>query len=219
MDMKVVAIVGMGPGVSFAVAKKFASQGYSIAMIARSAVNLKGFQDKLENMGYSATPFVASADNPDTLKVAFASIYDQMGGIDVLVYNAAAMTQIKPMDLEYDQLLTDFKINVASALLATQLVVPKMKAQGFGTILFTGGGFSLEPMAAFTSLGIGKAGIRNLTFSLHKDLKSSNIRVSTVTICGLVKEGTKFDPDLIAAKYWELHKQSVPVGEREYIFQ
>jgi hypothetical protein len=70
-------------------------------------------------------------------------------------------------------------------------------------------------MPAMASLGVGKAGIRNLAFSLFAELKDSGIHAATVTICGLVKPGTAFDPDKIAESYWALHAQPPGAFERE----
>jgi hypothetical protein len=73
-------------------------------------------------------------------------------------------------------------------------------------------------MPALASLGVGKAGLRNLAFSLFSDLKASGIHAATVTICGVVKVGTPFDPDRIAERYWDLHVQEPDKWDREVIF-
>lgn len=69
------------------------------------------------------------------------------------------------------------------------------------------------------SLGVGKAGIRNLAFSLFAELKDAGIHAATVTIGGLVKPGTAFDPDQIAEAYWTLHVQPKGSFERELVLQ
>jgi len=84
-------------------------------------------------------------------------------------------------------------------------VIPAFIEQNKGTLLFTGGGFAVAPSAKYTSLSIGKAGIRALAFALAEELNPQGIHVGTVTIAGNVSPGTFFDPDLIAERYWELH--------------
>jgi len=113
----------------------------------------------------------------------------------------------------------DLRISIGGALAAVQAVLPAMKERGHGTLLFTGGGFAFEPMAAMASLGIGKAGLRNLAFSLFADLNEAGIHAGTVTICGLVKPGTAFDPDKIAESYWSMHAQPKGGFERELMFK
>ena len=72
-------------------------------------------------------------------------------------------------------------------------------------------------MPAYTTLGIGKAGLRNLCFSLYQELKSKGIHAATVTIKGFVKPGTKWDPDAIAEEFWKLYLQKPGEFEREII--
>ena len=86
-------------------------------------------------------------------------------------------------------------------------------------LLTGGGGFAFEPMPALASLGAGKAALRNLAFSLHAELKDSGIHAATVTICGIVRAGTPFDPDRIAESYWALHAQAAGSFEREVQFR
>ncbi|MFX8782095.1 SDR family NAD(P)-dependent oxidoreductase, partial [Acinetobacter baumannii] len=90
--------------------------------------------------------------------------------IDVLIYNAAGLTMSVPTALSPEQLSADLNVSVVSALAAARVVAPSMIAAGRGSILVTGGGFALRPMAAMTSLGIGKAAVRNLAFSLAEEL-------------------------------------------------
>jgi short-subunit dehydrogenase len=131
----------------------------------------------------------------------------------------AAFTPGKPSAIWFAQLIKDFQVNVAGALVAVQQVLPAMKAKGRrGTILLTGGGLALCPAADAASLAIGKAGMRSLAFTLAQELKDSGIRVGTVTICGTVQPGTHFDPDAIAQAYLALHKAS-DTPETEMIYK
>ena len=215
MDNKILTIVGMGPGVSYSVAKKFANNGFSIAMIARNENRLNDYKAEFQKMNLKAEGFKADASDEGSLKEAFEKIHSSIGKTSVLLYNAFSMRQSYPSQLKYEDCIADFKINVAGALAAFQLVLPSMLERKQGTILFTGGRTALEPMPIYSSLGIGKAGIRNLCFSVYEELKSKNIHTATVTIMGLVKQGTKWDADLIAEQYWKLHLQKPGEFEKE----
>lgn len=217
--MKVIAIVGMGPGVSLAVAKRFAKEGYSVAGIARRPETLKEQIDALKAIGAKATGHVADSGDSASLSAALGRIVTEMGDPDVLIYNAAGV-RFKPLaDLSAAEFNADLQVSIGGALAASQAVLPSMRRAGRGTILFTGGGFAFEPMPALASLGVGKAGIRNLAYSLYADLKDTGVHVGTVTICGPVKAGTVFDPDKIAQAYWTLHAQPKGSFEREIMFR
>lgn len=203
---KVFAIVGMGDGNGLAISRRFAKEGFAIGMISRNESKLQGFKDTLQAEGYEAHYFTADAGSEVSLKSAFASVRSTLGNPEVLVYNAAAPTMKNVLDETFESLLDDFKVNVAGALVAAQEVLPAMREQRKGTILFTGGGFSLYPSPDFASLSLGKAGIRSLAKIMSEALKNESLRVGTITICGTVSPtDTKYNPESIAENYWAFH--------------
>lgn len=219
MSDKICTLVGIGPGLGMAIAKKFGSEGYQIAMIARRSDAIDQYKNILNEQEIKAQGFSADASNTESLVNAFEKIQQTIGKSEVLIYNAAALKQGYPMSITAEDLVQDFKVNVAGALTCVQQVTPYMKEQKQGTILLTGGGFGLDPYPQFASLSVGKAAIRNLCFSLAKELEPDGIHVATVTICGVIKPNTQFDPDLIAQAYWKLHNQKQETWEREYMYQ
>jgi short-subunit dehydrogenase len=219
MTKPICTIVGMGPGVSYSVAKKFGENGFGIAMVARDLKKLTKLELELKDEGVEAHSFIADASDENSLKAAFANIKSEIGNTDVLVYNAAVLKQGNLLITPTDEILNDFKVNVAGAITSIQQVAPNMKNSKQGTIILTGGGLAITPYPAYFSLAIGKAGIRNLTFSVAGELEPFGIKVGTVTICGLVKEGTKFDPKHIAEEYWKIYSQKGGTRQREIVFQ
>ena len=211
-------IVGMGPGVAYGVAKKFGENGYGIAMIARDLKKLTSLELQLKDEGVEAHSFVANAGDENSLIHIFAQIHKELGPTDVLLYNAAVLKQSNILNTASTDVIEDFKVNVLGAIVSVQQVAPVMKEKRKGSILLTGGGLANVPHPAYFSLAIGKAGIRNLTFSLAGELEPLGINVGTVTISGLVKPGSRFSPDIIAAKFWEIHTQKGP-RQREIIVQ
>lgn len=216
---KTVTIVGMGPGISAAIARRFGKEGYAVAGIARRADALREQIDALKATGVEASGLVADSADYAALVEALGKIGAASGSIDVLVYNAAGV-RYKPLaQLSADEFSADLRVSVGGALAAAQAVLPAMRARGAGTLLFTGGGFAFEPMPALASLGVGKAAIRNLAFSMYAELKDLGIHAATVTVAGVVKPGTPFDPERIAEAYWGLHSQPKGAFERELVFK
>ena len=218
MDQNLCAIVGFGTGVSMSVARAFGKEGYALALLARNPTKLVANAQALQTEGYTVQTFAADAGDEKSLILVFAQIRAELGNPEVLIYNAAAFTPGKPSAIGFPQLIKDFQVNVAGALVAVQQVLPAMQVNRHGTILFTGGGLALYPSADAASLAIGKAGIRSLAFTLAQELKDSGIRVGTVTICGTVQPGTHFDPDAIAQSYLALHNAS-ETPETEVIYK
>jgi NADP-dependent 3-hydroxy acid dehydrogenase YdfG len=217
--MSNVVIVGMGAGVSAGVARRFGREGFTVSALARRADALDAQVQALQAAGVQAEAHAVDAADPAALRVALDAVAARHGVPDVLVYNAAGV-RYKPLaELTPQELAADLQTSVVGAFAAAQAVLPGMKTRGSGTILFTGGGFCFEPMPALAVVGVGKAGIRNLAFSLFADLKDTGVHAATVTICGMVKPGTPFDPDRIAQAYWTLHAQPAGSFEREIQFR
>jgi short-subunit dehydrogenase len=204
---KVCVIVGAGPGIGEALAMDFARLGYDIALVARNVAKFTEFLLEISKLGRRAHAFGADAADETSLRDAIARAQAELGHVEVLVYNAASGRRSKPSVLKTAEMLEEFRINVGGALIAAQCVADGMKARRRGTILFTGGSFAYEPAAEYSSLSLGKAALRNLTYSLAQELGAFDIHVATVTVYGFVQRGTHFDPRRIAKSFVELHHQ------------
>lgn len=195
-------IIGAGAGNGAAIARRFSTGGYRVLVASRRFDEMHKLAASLRPSAADAAGMSIDASDPAHVTSAVA----EAGPLDVLIYNAAGATMATPTALTPEKLAADLNISVVSALAAARAAAPAMIAAKRGTILFTGGGFALKPIAAMASLGIGKAAIRNLAFSLAEELSPNGIRVGTVTILGTVKAGTPFDPDRIAEVFWKLHE-------------
>lgn len=206
MTDKVIAIVGMGGGIGYGVARKFGKQNFVVAMIGRNGKKLREYKDMLEAEGIKSEFYVGNAADEFSLRDALRRIEEELGTPDVLHYNVAHIRNKPLLEESVQEMVHDFKMNVFGAIVASQEVVPGMKKRGNGCILLTGGGFALYPDPNFGSLGVGKAGIRNLNLSLAKALEGSGLYSGTVTVCGIVNASNPVhNPENIAAKFWEIY--------------
>lgn len=220
-------IVGMASRIGLAVAKKFAEEGHTIAMIGKTKFLLDKYNSKLSEMGYKDLhPFVAEGGSLAALENAFKDIFAKLGTPDVMVYNESVIATGNASEITGDSILEDLRINVAGALVSANMVIPSMKKRGRGTILFTGGEFATNPEPEYASAAIGHAANRNLCFALAKELEPYDIHVATVTVHGLAKvqsvfdpEGVKFEPDVIAEKFYQLYTQPVGLFETEVVYK
>jgi NAD(P)-dependent dehydrogenase (short-subunit alcohol dehydrogenase family) len=192
------AVIGAGLGVGAGIARRFAKDGYRLALFSRSGA--AEVAQTLSNEGCDATGYSLDAGDFDAVTAAIASL----GTIEVLAWNAAAFSVASPSKLPAQNLVDDFKVTVAGAVAAIQSALPAMPF-GKASILLTGGGFALYPSAQMFSLGIGKASIRNLASTLFQELQPKGIRAGTVTIMGTVAPGTAFDADKIADAFHSIH--------------
>lgn len=202
---KTIVIVGAGPGMGNHIARRFAAEDFRVVLIARDKERLARDAAAFQAEGIEVFVQMADAADPHTLRAAFAAILEQVGPIDVLVYNAAVLAPGLPSEMSAEEWQRRYQVDVASALLCVQLALPGMLAQKAGTVLFTGGGFALHPVAEYASVSVNKAALRALAMALNQELKTKNIFVGTVTIMGNVEAGTHFSPERIADVFWQLH--------------
>ncbi len=210
------AVVGVGPGIGMAVASRFGAEGYKIVLMARSKDKLTSYAAELERDGIQSNSYPLDAGNFNAIRTVFKQAQSELGPMDVLIYNAANYNPGKPSALTPESVTEAFRVTVVGALACAQAVLPSMRERQSGTILLTGGGLALHPAADYASLSIGKAGLRSLAYSMGQELILEGIQVATVTIAGTVKEGTHFDPTLIANVYWQLHTDNR--NKREIIY-
>jgi NAD(P)-dependent dehydrogenase (short-subunit alcohol dehydrogenase family) len=204
-------VIGFGPGLGAAIARRFAAEGFAVTGLARAPAR----HAALAGPGVSLE--TADAGDPSSLATALA------GGAEVLVYNAyrASIAMPGPSVLAPADLAADLAVNVTGALAAVQAVLPGMRAAGRGSLLLTGGGLALNPTnwLPAASLAVGKAGLRSLAMTLHAELAPEGIHAATVTIDGPVAPGTPFDPDRIADSFWQLHRDPPGAFRAEVIFR
>lgn len=208
----VCVIVGAGPGLGLAIARRFAEGGYAIALISRSSDKLDDMAMALRADGLEARGFVADAGDQAALAAALDQVTAWAGEIEVLIYNAARLlsddvTRIEPADLRAAN-----AVNVEGAITSVNALLPHMRAQARGTILLTGGGLALEPYPDWATLAMGKAALRSYGLSLHKELSEDGIHVAVIAVCGIVASDGPFDPKLIAEAYWDQH--GLPAARR-----
>src|SRR5689334_15194203 len=96
---RICAVVGMGTGVSLAVARRFGREGYRIASIARRPDSLAAAEAALREAGIEARSFEGDAADEASLVRVLSAIRAQMGDPEVLVYNASAGTPGPPTSL------------------------------------------------------------------------------------------------------------------------
>ena len=199
-------IVGAGLGLSSGIAQKFGENGYTIGLISRNKEKLETSVESLLRKNITAYYSTANAYHINELEKAINSLKEQMGNISVLIYNAAALKIKGLMEETVSELVEDFKISAANAFHCVKLLHTDLKSQQ-GTVLLTGGAFSIQPNPDFGSLSLGKAALRNLAFQLNQVLESDKIYVGTVTINGYIQHESKtHSPAILAQKFWELHQ-------------
>jgi NAD(P)-dependent dehydrogenase (short-subunit alcohol dehydrogenase family) len=209
-------VIGAGPGIGLAVARRFAREGLPMGVVARSQATVEAALAALQPARVPTYGATADAADETALRGALDGFVRRLGVPDVLVYNAAVIQWDPIGELDADGHLRAWAVNVVGAITAAAHLLPRMADAGHGTYLITGG--MPTPLVGVTSLSLGKAGVRALAELLDAQYRPAGVHVATVTVGGAVSPGGTFDPDEIAEEYWRLHAQPAAAWEREVLF-
>jgi NAD(P)-dependent dehydrogenase (short-subunit alcohol dehydrogenase family) len=176
MDPRVCVVTGVGPGTGAALARRFAADGYRVALLARDAARLEKLAAELP----SAAAFPIDVADLDALRAVLGRVRAELGAPSVLLHNAVAggfgtFETVKPEALEHR-----FRVNVTSLLVLAQELAPAMIAAGSGAIAITGNTSAWRGKAAFAGFAPTKAAQRILAESLARALGPKGVHVAYV---------------------------------------
>ena len=197
-------VLGAGPGISAATARRFGRGGAAVSLVARRREPLTELAGRLAADGIDAAGEAADVGDPAALTSAIERLTGRAGPVDVLLYNVSAGREVAAVELTPQQLTADLAVGVVGLQTAVRAVLPGMRGAGSGTVLVTGSGAADRPIASLPSLGVQKAGVRALAEVLALSLAPEGVHVATVTVRGLVGEGRQIEPDRVAEVYAEL---------------
>jgi len=213
MSRPVVLVIGAGPGVSGSVARRFAREGYDAALVGVDDDALATLSGELEALGAASRHLVADITDVDTATSAVRELAEGFGRVDVLHFNPSAFRQKSPLDLTVDELLADVRLGVGALLTTLQAARPFMSAGG--RVTATGSMAADAPWHEASSLGVQKAGLRNLIRSIDATLAPDGIRAVSITVRGTLGTEGPFTPDRVAAAIWDASRQDESVWSSE----
>jgi NADP-dependent 3-hydroxy acid dehydrogenase YdfG len=197
-------VIGAGPGISAATARRLGSEGYTVSLIARGEQPLAELGASLQEEGLDVVWAAADAGDPAALTGAVEGFVTAGGPVDVLLYNVSVGRQAAVPELDPEDLLADLAAGAVGLQTAVRAVLPGMRERRSGTVLVTGGGTADRPSPGMASLGVQKAAVRALAEVQARALAPDGIHVATVTIRGFVGEDRQIPPDRVAALYADL---------------
>jgi NAD(P)-dependent dehydrogenase (short-subunit alcohol dehydrogenase family) len=180
----VCVVVGVGPGNGAAFVRRFAGEGYRVAMIARSPGVMDGLAAELPLV----RPYLCDIADAAAVESAFARIANEIGPVDVLIYNAGKGVWGSAEDVSLADFEASWRTNTFGAFVAARCVIPAMKQRGAGQIMLIGATASLRGGAKTAAFAAAKAAQRSLAQSLARSLWPAGIHVSLVIVDGIVDE-------------------------------
>ena len=171
-------ITGLGEGTGGYTAKKFAKEGYRIAMLARSEERLDRFEKELEG----SKGYVCDVSNIEHLKEICHKIKDEMGAPEVLIHNAVKGNFETLLDGKPEWLEENFRINTTSLMYLAHALIPDMIKSKKGVIIVTGNTAAKRGIANTPYFAPTKAAQRILAQSLARDFGPKGIHVAYLMV-------------------------------------
>jgi len=175
-------VTGVGPGTGSAIVRRFAAEGYRIAMIARDTSRLAALEVDLP--GARAWP--CDVGDGQALLSTLDTLVAEMGSPDVVVHNAVGGAFGTFQEIEARTLLANFQVNTMALLHLAQRLAPAMVERGAGAIVVTGNTSALRGRASFAGFAPTKAAQRILAESLARDLGPKGVHVAYVVIDAVI---------------------------------
>ncbi|MHC8380549.1 SDR family NAD(P)-dependent oxidoreductase [Pseudomonas sp. LB3P14] len=213
MTQLTVAVVGAGPGLGLAVARRFAREGYAVALIARRRESLDQMVAELRAEGVTAEGFVADITDGSALEAALKAAKERFGPIGVLEFSPVPSpdgdaSMFTPTGLDRETMDRLHRLIILGAITCVRAVLPDMQAAGSGSIFLTTSGSAHHVMPVYTPIGMVMAALRSYALCLNEVLSGEGIYVGTVCISVLIRPGDAIgDPAALADRFYRLHQQ------------
>ncbi|MCU1688489.1 MAG: short-chain dehydrogenase/reductase [Pseudonocardiales bacterium] len=211
-------IIGMGPRLGLAAARRFGRGGYRIGMIARSSSHLAVHHESLGDAGIDSQFAAADVTDADALRDAIAKLVVTGGTPSVVLFNAVDRVVGRALTIAPDAVTRAMSVSVLGSLTALQALLPGMCERGTGALLFTGSARALDPRPHEVADAAAKAALRALVLAAARDHERDGLHLAMLTLNSEPRVGTAFDPDRVAEALWSLAQEPSGAWTRERVF-
>ncbi|ENH70875.1 Putative oxidoreductase T05C12.3 [Fusarium oxysporum f. sp. cubense race 1] len=170
----IILILGSGPNIGQSVARKFASEGYRVAIASRSQKETES-TDKQLNIKTDLTKPLEVAD-------AFSKVKTTFGTPSFVVYNASAAAfppADDPLSVSYTDFSNNTAINIHSAFIAAQQAVTgfaQLPESAARTFIYTGNILNVTILPKFLDAGVGKSGAAHMMWAAADAYKNKGYK-------------------------------------------
>ncbi|MDO5495298.1 MAG: SDR family NAD(P)-dependent oxidoreductase [bacterium] len=210
--MTVYAIVGAGRQLGAACARRFAAEGFDLALISKNEERVTALaEDLADETGVQVRGYAANVRDHRSVAAALDRAVQDLGPIEVLQYSPLPQKEfLRPvLETTVEDYAAAIEFSVYGAVAACHQVLQGMRVLGRGSILFINGGTAFKPRPKFAGTTVAFAGETAYAQMLHEALEPENIRVRQLIIPGGIEPGhPDKDPATLAETIWEMHATS-----------
>jgi len=232
---KRILLTGAAGGIGQHIALQLAQKGANLALAGRDINKLQALANLINNKGGNAKTIVADFALAGAASQVTAEAQQKLGGIDVLINNAAVMDFIRFEDQSPERIAQMIQTNVTASIQLAHAVLPTFKSAGHGHFVMIGSILGSIGFPYYATYSASKFAIHGFSQALRRELVDTDIGVTYIaprgvntalndatTLAMLAKTGNKLDdPEKVAAivvKALEQEKQEVFIGQPESFF-
>ncbi|MFG2455711.1 SDR family NAD(P)-dependent oxidoreductase [Streptomyces sp. NPDC048523] len=208
--MTTFALIGAGPGLGLATARRFGAAGHTVALIARDEQKLDGLTADLARDDVQARGYPADVLDIESLTAALYAAAADLGTVEILQYSPVPRADfMKPvLDTSADDLDAPLAFSVKGPVTAVNAVLPGMRELGRGTLLFVNGSSAVRPNPKVAGTSIAFAAESAYARMLHDTLAPENIHAAQLIIPGAIRPDAEHSsPDVLAERLYDLHAE------------
>jgi len=181
-------VIGAGAGIGGNVGRRFAAGGYHAVLCRRSdEEGLQQLVAGIEAAGGSASGYLLNAIEPGSIEERVAAIEEELGPIEVVVYNLGAQIGDRALaDTSYKAFEMGWQLGTFGLFRIASAVCPKMVQRGKGVILVTSATAAVRGNAGQHSHAAAMGGRRMLCQTLNAEFARKGIHVAHVLVDGMV---------------------------------
>lgn len=215
-------ITGFADGLGTALAKKYIVNGYHVVTLARKVLS----KDIQQQLGEPLTHYTVDLTRPEGAISVFDRLLDEQGTPNTVIHNVSQLAIAPFMETSIDTFISTWQTNCLSAAICSQMLLPAMKKNGGGSMIFTGATASIKGGDKFAAFASSKFALRGLSQSLAWEYGPKGIHIIHTLIDGLIwgpqtierfnppKENCLL-PEDIAEAYFQLSQQPASAWSHE----
>lgn len=177
MTNRTALVTGASRGIGLACARALAEAGAKVILAARDRAKLEAASAAIRNSSFVELDLAS----PDSIKSAFAHVFNDAGRVDILVNNAAITKDGLALRMKKEDWDAVIATNLTGAFLAIQQVLPGMMKERWGRIINISSVVAEAGNPGQANYVASKAGLIGLTKSIAQEMASRNITANAIT--------------------------------------
>ncbi|AIA02086.1 SDR family NAD(P)-dependent oxidoreductase [Streptomyces noursei] len=179
---RVALVTGASSGIGAATARLLAGRGMRVVVnYLRNTTAAEEVVADIGAAGGQAMAVQADVREPAAIERMVEQVQAAWGGIDVLVHNALIPYAVKSFqDMTWEELGGKIDAEMHAAFAVAKAVLPAMRGQGWGRIVYISTGLSRRPRQGMIALGAAKAALEQFARYLAQELGPQGITVNIV---------------------------------------